>query len=58
MNIANLPAAKYRQSIMLAIPDILSLLSNRDKGVCKAAAHALHNLYQHGKLSTCWSEYH
>ena len=46
--------AEFRDSIGTAIPDILTLLKGRNKGLQKAGINALSKLSEHGKRVNLW----
>ena len=50
MNIADVLVAKYRESIMIAIPQIIALLSDKMTYVREAGADALSKLSEQGEV--------
>ena len=58
LNDADVLVAEFRESIMPAIPEIISLLSDSDLSVRMAGADALSELSEQGKVSKFLTVYH
>ena len=58
LNDADVLVAEFRESIMPAIPEIISLLSDSDLSVRMAGADALSELSEQGNVSKFLTVYH